>query len=325
MAIEAKTSLLRNYEAQLSEFVPAAQMTRVLSALSDQLAHYDVRQLDTANQTDDLLDAYITAMQIQGRSAKTVDRYKYILSRMMESVSVPTRNITVYHLRSYLAAEKTRGIADRTIEGIRQVFSSYFNWLWREKLIDDNPVANLGAVKYAKKTKVILSEVEIEKLESGTVLLRDRAIICFLLSTGCRISEMTHLNKVDIDMDGLECTVLGKGNKERTVYLAPVAGMLLQQYLDTRTDDNPALFVGKRRERLTPGGVRAMLTKLAAKVGIAHVHPHMFRRTLATTLIRHGMSIQEVAAILGHDKLDTTMQYVVLDKTETKNAYRKYA
>lgn len=325
MAIEAKTSLLRNFEAQLSEFVPAAQMTRVLSALSDQLAHYDVRQLDTANQADDLLDAYITAMQIQGRSVKTVDRYKYILSRMMESVSVPTRNITVYHLRSYLAAEKTRGIADRTIEGIRQVFSSYFNWLWREKLIDDNPVANLGAVKYAKKNKVILSEVEIEKLESGTVLLRDRAIICFLLSTGCRISEMTHLNKVDIDMDGLECTVLGKGNKERTVYLAPVAGMLLQQYLDTRTDDNPALFVGKRRERLTPGGVRAMLTKLAAKVGIAHVHPHMFRRTLATTLIRHGMSIQEVAAILGHDKLDTTMQYVVLDKTETKNAYRKYA
>ena len=325
MAIEAKTSLLRNFEAQLSEFVPAAQMTRVLSALSDQLAHYDVRQLDTANQADDLLDAYITAMQIQGRSEKTVDRYKYILSKMMESVSAPTRNITVYHLRSYLAAEKTRGIADRTIEGIRQVFSSYFNWLWREKLIDDNPVANLGAVKYAKKTKVILSEVEIEKLESGTVLLRDRAIICFLLSTGCRISEMTHLNKVDIDMDGLECTVLGKGNKERTVYLAPVAGMLLQQYLDTRTDDNPALFVGKRRERLTPGGVRAMLTKLAAKVGIVHVHPHLFRRTLATTLIRHGMSIQEVAAILGHDKLDTTMQYVVLDKTETKNAYRKYA
>lgn len=325
MAIEAKVVLLKNLENQLSARIPAAEMAIVLSALSDQLAGFSVEQTSGSAASDDLLEAYTSAMQIQGRSEKTIARYRYIITQMMDHVKIPTRNITVYHLRQYLASEKNRGIADRTLEGVRQVFSAYFNWLQREHLIDNNPVANLGAVKYAKKNKVILSEVEIEKLESGTVLLRDRAIICFLLSTGCRISEMTHLNKVDIDMNGLECTVLGKGKKERTVYLAPVAGMLLQQYLATRTDDNPALFVGKRRERLTPGGVRAMLTKLAAKVGIAHVHPHMFRRTLATTLIRHGMSIQEVAAILGHDKLDTTMQYVVLDKTETKNAYRKYA
>ena len=325
MAIEAKAVLLKNLENQLSTRIPAAEMAIVLSALSDQLAGFNVEQTAGGAASDDLLEAYTSAMQIQGRSEKTIARYRYIITLMMDHVKIPTRNITVYHLRQYLASEKNRGIADRTLEGMRQVFSAYFNWLQREHLIDNNPVANLGAVKYAKKTKVILSEVEIEKLESGTVLLRDRAIICFLLSTGCRISEMTHLNKADIDMNGLECTVLGKGNKERTVYLAPVAGMLLQQYLASRTDDNPALFVGKRRERLTPGGVRAMLTKLAAKVGIAHVHPHMFRRTLATTLIRHGMSIQEVAAILGHDKLDTTMQYVVLDKTETKNAYRKYA
>ena len=325
MAIEAKAVLLKNLENQLSTRIPAAEMAIVLSALSDQLAGFNVEQTEGGATSDDLLEAYTSAMQIQGRSEKTITRYRYIITQMMDHVKIPTRNITVYHLRQYLASEKNRGIADRTLEGMRQVFSAYFNWLQREHLIDNNPVANLGAVKYAKKTKVILSEVEIEKLESGTVLLRDRAIICFLLSTGCRISEMTHLNKADIDMNGLECTVLGKGNKERTVYLAPVAGMLLQQYLATRTDDNPALFIGKRRERLTPGGVRAMLTKLAAKVGIAHVHPHMFRRTLATTLIRHGMSIQEVAAILGHDKLDTTMQYVVLDKTETKNAYRKYA
>ena len=129
----------------------------------------------------------------------------------------------------------------------------------------------------------------------------------------------------DIDLAALEVTVLGKGNKERTVYLDQVTGMLIKEYLDQRTDDHPALFIGKGTDRLQPGGVRYMLCHLAENASVNHVHPHKFRRTLATNLIRHGMPIQEVAAILGHDKLDTTMQYVVLDKSDVKNSYRKYA
>ena len=326
MAIEAKATFLRGLERALSTQITAADMQAVLSAVADQLTMFDLRQLDPATDaTDDLLDAYVAAMQIQGRSEKTIERYAYLIKRMMQAVKVSTRNITVYHLRQYLAQEKARGISDRTLEGTRQVFSAYFNWLQREGLIEHNPTANLGAIKCQKKIKVTYSDIDVEKLKYGCKTLRDRAIISFLMSTGCRISEMTQLYRDDVDLVGLECKVLGKGNKERTVYLDAVTGMLVREYLGQRSDDSPALFAGRGTERISPQGVRAMLTKLAGSSAVDHVHPHKFRRTLATNLIRHGMPIQEVAAILGHDKLDTTMQYVVMDKTEVKQSYRKYA
>jgi len=326
MAIEAKVTMLRGLEHELSTQITAADMQKVLAAVADQLTRFDVQQIDqTDDAKDDLLDAYMAAMQIQGRSQKTIERYTYIIRRMMQAVKVSTREITVYHLRQYLAEEKARGIADSTLEGTRQVFSAYFNWLQREGLIGQNPTANLGAIKCAKKIKATYSDIDIERLKRKCSSIRDRAIIAFLGSTGCRISEMTQLNRYDVDLASLECTVLGKGNKERTVYLTAVAGMLIREYLGQRTDDFPALFAGKGTERISPQGVRAMLVKLAGTAHVDHVHPHKFRRTLATNLIRHGMPIQEVAAILGHDKLDTTMQYVVLDKTEVKHSYRKYA
>ena len=325
MPIEAKAVLLKSLEQQLSTEITAADMTRVLSAVSDQLAAYQVTQLDTDSSTDDLLDAYVAAMQIQGRSKKTIARYTYLIQRMMLSIRVPTRSITVYHLRQYLASEKARGLSDRTLESNRQVYNAYFNCLFREKLIDDNPVANLGAIKCAKKIKAIFSEADIERMKFCCKTIRDRAILAFMLSTGCRISEMRQLNRDDVDLSTMECRVLGKGNKERVVFLDQVATMLLREYLTQRTDDFPALFVGRLTSRLSPNGVRKMLTNVSSVSTVDHVHPHKFRRTLATSLIRHGMPIQEVAAILGHDKLDTTMQYVVLDKSDVKNSYRRYA
>ena len=326
MAIDAKVALLRGLEYELSTKITAADLRTVLSTVADQLSHFEMEQIDlTDNTTDDLLDAYMNAMKIEGRSEKTVERYRYILTRMMESVKVCTRDITVYHLRQYLASEKARGIADSTLEGTRQVCSAYFNWLQREGLIRQNHTANLGAIKCAKKIKDTYSDIDIERLKRNCTTIRDRAIIAFLGSTGCRISEMTQLNRDNVDLASLECTVLGKGNKERTVYLTAVAGMLIREYLGQRTDDSPALFAGNGTERISPQGVRAMLVKLAGTAHVDHVHPHKFRRTLATNLIRHGMPIQEVSAILGHDKLDTTMEYVVLDKTEVKHSYHKYA
>ena len=326
MSFEAKASLLNGLERQLSEVVTASEMSKVLSVVSNVLALYDVHQIAiSSNESDDLLDAFISAMQIQGRSQLTIERYKSAILRMMKEINVSTREITVYHLRTYLSREKERGLSDRTLEGLRQIMSSYFNWLQRENLIQVNPVANLGTIRYQKKLKTTYSEVDIEKLKLLCGNKRDRAIISFLNSTGCRISEMVNLDRSDVDLNALECTVLGKGNKERTVYLSPIAGLAIGDYLAERADDLPALFVGRGSKRLTPCGVRYMLNNLAKKAGVEHVHPHKFRRTLATDLIRHGMPIQEVAAILGHDKLDTTMQYVVLDKTDTKNAYRRYA
>lgn len=325
MPIEAKALLLKNLEQQLSTTITAYDMSKVLSAVADQLSDYAVSYTAKEEQVDDLLDAYTAAMRIQSRSEKTIERYRYLIGKMAKEVNVPTRSITVYHLRQYLAQEKARGLSDRTLEGTREVLNAYFNWLYREKLIDTNPVANLGAIKCAKKIKTTYSEIDVEKMKFSCKTLRDRAIVSFLLSTGCRISEMTRLNRDDVDLANLEVTVLGKGNKERTVFLDSVTGMLIRDYLAQRTDDSPALFISKRKSRFTAQGVRAMMTVLAGKSTVNHVHPHKFRRTLATNLIRHGMPIQEVAAILGHDKLETTMQYVVLDKTDVKNSYRKYA
>jgi site-specific recombinase XerD len=145
-----------------------------------------------------------------------------------------------------------------------------------------------------------------------------------LLSTGCRISEICALNRNDIDIVNKEILVLGKGNKERTVFIDDVTAMLLQRYLEERKDDSEALFVGKGTSRLKPGGIRKILNAVATKAGVENTHPHRFRRTLATSLIDHGMPIQEVAAILGHEKLDTTMKYVYLNKTHVKNSYNKY-
>lgn len=325
MSIEAKSMLLKSMELQLSSTIPASEMAKVLSLLADELAPYELNLTDTRSvENDDLLVAYIEAMNLQGRSPKTIERYKYAITRMMSHVKIPTRRITVFHLRQYLSSEKARDISDRTLEGNRQIFSAYFNWLHREGLIEANPTANLGSIKYQKKTKAVYSDVDIERLKCHCKSIRDKAIVCFLRSTGCRISEMTQLNRSDVDLTTLECNVVGKGNKERIVYLDAVTGMLIQEYLEQRTDTYPSLFIGKGTDRLKPGGVRNMLVNLAKLSSIEHVHPHKFRRTLATSLIRHGMPIQEVATILGHDKLDTTMQYVVLDKTDIKNAYRKY-
>ena len=326
MAIEAKAVLLSSLSARLSPIVTAESRDRVLECVAQLLDGFnvDVRS-DVALQQDDLLDAYISALQVEGKSEKTIERYRYILTRTLETLGVPVRGVNVYHLRRYLAEEKTRGISDRTLEGYRQVFSAFFNWLQREGLIQQNPTANLGPIKYAKKIKTTYSAVDMERLKLACDSKRDKAIICFLAATGCRITEMTELNREDVDLNNLECTVFGKGSKERTVYLDAVAGMVLREYLDERTDDHPALFIGKGTDRITPHGVRFMMTKLQNKSMVDHVHPHKFRTTRATDLIRHGMAIQEVAAILGHEKLDTTMKYVVLDKTDIKNSYRKYA
>ena len=326
MAIEAKVEFMQTLEKNLASRITVTDMGTLLAAVSDILEGYEMRSVQAwDNRADDLLDCYLSALSVENRSQKTIDRYAYVIRRMMEFVKVPTRQISIYHLRAYLAHEKERGIQDSTLEGTREIFTAYFNWLQRENLIDRNPTANLGVVKRAKKEKKTYSGVDLERLNLECRTVRDRAIISFLSSTGCRISEMTGLDRAAVDLEKLECVVHGKGAKDRTVYLSDVAGMLISQYLAGRTDDNPALFVGCRNERLQPGGVRIMLNAVAKRAGVDHVHPHKFRRTLATELSRKGMPIQEVANILGHEKIDTTMKYVILNKDDVKSSYRRYA
>lgn len=326
MSIASKQMLLNELEERLSDKLSARDLQAFVTDTSSLLARYEVEfKAQESHASEDYLKAFLDAKQIEGRSQKTLERYRYILKKLLVETGVPLPEITTYHIRSYLIREKSRGIGDKTIEGTRTVFSSFFGWLWKEGLIERNPCANIGAIKCTKKIRHPYSDVEIEKLKESCDTLRDRAIISFLLSTGCRISEMCGLNRDDVDFESLECQVLGKGNKERTVYIDNVTAMLLKRYLKSRADFVQALFIGKGSERMTPGGVRARLKTIAERAGVENVHPHRFRRTLATNLINHGMQIQEVASILGHDKIDTTMTYVYIEKNNVKNAYRRYA
>lgn len=326
MAIDAKQSFLSQIEHKCADMLTVAEMPRIMGVISDLLQGFRMEELKDAEtaKDDDLLDAFMASLRVQGRSEKTIARYQYIIGRFMAYAGCPTRSVNVYHIRNWITAEKERGIQDSTLEGNRQVLSSYFGWLFRESLIEKNPVVNVGVIKVPKKTKKIYTEADIERLGQQCQTIRDRAIVHFLKATGCRISEMTGLDRDMVDLEAKECVVYGKGGKERTVYMDDVAVMLLSEYLKSRKDFDPALFIGKRG-RLTPGGVRVMLNKLGAAAHVEHVHPHKFRRTKATEMARRGMPIQDVATILGHEKLDTTMKYVVLNKEDTKYSYRRYA
>ena len=327
MSMDAKLALVQDLEEAMEDDLTVSAMKKLKDALSGLLSDYDVEMHNTGekNENDDLLTAYLDAKRVEGLAPKTLKRYEYVLGKLLESACLPLNKMQVGNLRTYLAAEKDRGISDRTLNGERSVFCSCFGWLYAEGLINRNPCGNMNKIRYAQKVRLPYSDTDIELMKEACDTLRDRTIIAFLLSTGARISEVCALNRDDIDFQNAECKVLGKGNKERKVYIDNVAGMLLRRYFLSRKDDSPALFVGRASERLEPGGVRRMLKRIEAVSGVENVHPHRFRRTLATSLIDHGMSIQEVAAILGHSNINTTMTYIYIKQENVKNNYRKYA
>lgn len=268
MAIDAKASFMMQTEKRMAEEMTGAAAARALSIIADVMEGFDIREIRIGEEQDDLLACYADALKVQGRSAKTVERYVYLIGRMLQEVKVPVRRVTVYHLRSYLAMLQEHGLADTSVEGIRQVFHAFFGWLQRESLIEKNPAANLGAVKCAKKKKQTISDVEMYSLRMNCQSARDRAIVMFLASTGCRVSEMTELNRDAVDLYGMQCVVHGKGNKERTVFLDSVTASELRKYLSQRTDRNPALFVNRFGNRIRPDGVRYMLRDLAKKAEV---------------------------------------------------------
>jgi site-specific recombinase XerD len=328
MSITAKQCLIKAMGNELETILTASELRTVQEKLNDVLAMYEVEMAAegaTDADTGDFLRAFLDAKAIEGRSEGTIERYRYLITRMLDEVRAPIRQITVFHLRGYLMKEKERGMADKTLDGMRGVYCSFFGWLHKEGLLPINPCANLAPIKCAKKVKLPYTAVDIERLKECCENSRDKALISFLLSTGCRISEVCALNRNSVDFQTRETVVLGKGNKERTVFIDDVTVMLLKRYFADRKDDSIALFAGRRSIRMTPGGVRAMLRRVADAASVAHVHPHRFRRTLATNLIDRGMQLQEVAVLLGHEKLDTTMGYVYVSRDNVRTAYQKYS
>ena len=328
MSITAKQYLIKIVCTELSRNLTAADLETVQNRLNDILAKFEVETTPEGKndaESEDLLNAFLAAKRIEGRSEKTLALYRYRITRLMAAVDVPIRHLTVFHLRKYLMDQKDAGLADKTLNGMRSIYCSYFGWLHKEGLLPANPTANLSPIKCARIVRLPFTDTDLENLRDACACNRDRAIMYFLLSSGCRISEMCGLDRDAVDFQRGEAIVMGKGAKERTVFLTDVALLHLRRYFLERKDDSPALFAGRRSERIKPNSVRKMLHDTAERAGVENVHPHRFRRTLATNLIGHGMPIQDVAAVLGHDKLDTTLGYTYRKKDDIHINFKKYA
>lgn len=298
-----------------------------------QLNQYEVQErcTDVAltdNSAEGMLKKFVATKRIEGIAESTLRRYADENLKLIRFLNKPLYEITTYDIRFYMSYRRENSekkVSNRTLDGIRRCYSTFFSWLVAEGLIGHNPCASLKQIKYRKTVKKPYSAAEIERLRRACTNKRDLALLDFLYCTGCRVSEVVKLNIDDVDFETMECVVVGKGNKERIVYLSEVAAMNLQAYLSSRKDGGKALFTGKGTERIKKNGIEAILKKIGEKAGVSNVHPHRYRRTLATNLLDRGMNIQDVATILGHADLKTTQIYCFISQKNVKAAYSKYA
>ena len=274
-----------------------------------------------------LVKSFIAAKRVEGCSEKTVRYYDSTIRNVINAIGKEIKQVTTDDLRLYLDNyQETSNVSKVTIDNIRRILSSFFSWLEDEDYIVKSPVRRIHKVKTCKTVKETYSDEALELMRDNSECIRDLAIIDLLASTGMRVGELVKLNKADIDFEGRECIVLGKGNKQRKVYFDARAKIHIQNYLSSRTDDNEALFVSlqKPHDRLQISGVEIRLRELGRKLNINKVHPHKFRRTLATVAIDKGMPIEQVQQLLGHQSVDTTLQYAMVNQANVKNSHRKY-
>ena len=325
-----KQQLIADVMQRMQACLDNAQMQQLQQVMEQALFGYDVTGSATQTQKDDsreLIDLFITAKRIEGCSEKTLKYYQSTIDAMAEAVGKSVRHILTEDLRAYLTAYQSERSSGRvTIDNIRRILSSFFAWLEDEDYILKSPVRRIHKVKTASSIKETYSDEELERMRDNCETLRDLAMIDLLASTGMRVGEMVLLNRDDIDFAERECVVFGKGDKERVVYFDARAKLHLQEYLHCRTDDNPALFVSLRapHERLHIGGVEHRLREMGKKLHIPKVHPHKFRRTLATMAIDKGMPIEQLQRLLGHQRIDTTLQYAMVKQSNVKIAHKKY-
>ena len=274
----------------------------------------------------ELLVLFETAKSVEGCSKASLKYYLYILNSFFKICTKNANDITTEDIRNYLDTFLSKCISKVSMDNIRRVLSSFFAWLEEEDYIRKNPVKRIHKIKSLKTIKQAYTDENIENLKDNCSCLRDKVIIELLSSTGMRIGELVKLNINNIDFENKECIVLGKGGKQRKVYFDSKTKLHLNNYLSSRIDDNPALFVSmfKPFKRLQISGVEIMLRKLGIKTNIEKVHPHRFRRTLATKAIDKGMPVEQVQILLGHTKIDTTMHYAIVDQTNVRNSYRRF-
>ena len=325
--MEEKFVLIIN---EMTEYLSVAQLKKLQEVMDKALYDYDVtRKADTIKEDDSqkLIESFVAAKRIEGCSEKTITYYLTTIEKMVSTVDKEVRHIQTNDLRSYLTSyQEKNGSSKVTIDNIRRILSSFFSWLEDEDYIVKSPVRRIHKVKTGSSIKETYSDEELELMRDGCAELRDLAMIDMLASTGMRVGEMVLLNRTDINFAERECVVFGKGDKERVVYFDARTKIHLKNYIDSRTDDNPALFVTLRvpHERIKIGGVESRLSDIGNALGIEKVHPHKFRRTLATMAIDKGMPIEQLQQLLGHKRIDTTLHYAMVKQSNVKIAHKKY-
>lgn len=273
------------------------------------------------------LRLFIDAKSIEGCSARTIKYYSSTIEHMLSKIQTPIRKITTEIMREYLVDyQKQRNCSKTTVDNIRRNISSFFSWLEEEDYILKSPMRRIHKIKTKSVVKEVISDEEVEKLRDNCSTLRDLAIIDLLYSTGIRVGELVRLNIADIDFESRECIVFGKGDKERRVYFDAKTKIHLKKYIDSREDNNSALFVSLNApyNRLKISGVEIRLRQLGRRLKLKAIHPHKFRRTMATRAIDKGMPIEQVQKILGHSQIDTTMQYAIVNQNNVKISHQKY-
>jgi len=285
------------------------------------------KETNTKDNNEQLLHFFISSKKVEGCSEKSIKYYLSTIETLLKRLDKKIVEISTNDLRFYLSEyQEKKKSSQVTIDNIRRIFSSFFSWLEDEDYILKSPVRRINRIRTAKTVKEILTDEDIEILRDNCKETRDLSLLELLYSTGMRVGELVQINREHINFHERSCIVRGKGNKEREVYFDARTKLHLLEYLKTRNDDNKALFVSlhKPHQRLSIAGVENIVRKLGEKCNINKVHPHKFRRTLATMAIDKGMPIEQVQKLLGHVKIDTTLNYAQVQQTNVKISHRKY-
>lgn len=313
----------------LKPFIWKKDVKTVKDTITKCFEGVEVRQIDDGNPitNEDALKLFVDAKRIEGCSERSIGYYNTTLKALFKSITKNYLVIETEDLRKYLADYSQNSKASKiTVDNVRRVISTFFSWLESENYIMKSPTRRIHKIKVGKVIKETYSDEMIELIRQNVSFHRDLTIIDFLISTGVRVGELVKLNITDLNLEAKECVVVGKGNKQRKVYFDARTKIEIQQYLSSRSDDSKALFVSlsKPFKRLQISGVETVLKKIGKKVGLGRVHPHKFRRTLATKAIDKGMPIEQVQKMLGHAKIDTTLEYAMVDENNVKNSHKKY-
>lgn len=310
---------------EMAEYLSAEQQKKLQQVLISRLSENKPKSSPATN--DDYKQLFLNAKKIEGCSERTLLFYGTTLNHFFMTIDAPARRISTEQIRAYLADyQKINNCSNATVDNIRRNISSFFSWMEEEDHILKSPMHRIHKIKTVKQVKEVISDEVIEKLRDSCRCSRDLALLDVLYSTGMRVGELVKLNIRDVNFEERECIVFGKGDKERRVYFDAKAKLHLQDYLAERTDDNPALFVtlDSPHTRLKISGVEIRLRELGKSINVDKIHPHKFRRTMATRAIDKGMPIEQVQKILGHSQIDTTMQYAIVNQNNVKTAHRKF-